>query len=391
MSSTNFSSFAYHDSEPDTPIVKKKTTSKAPATKRIVLSSDDEEDEAENNNSSINKTISAIPTVSSSGSSPWLDTRNPVTMSASEKSANVITAITQRKVIRSLIPKKLIPGAVKDHALEYEMELEEEEKRRAEAEALEMKTILSKSNLIRDSLLNKASEADDFDPLRDVRMKTAKAREQRVASRAAEVTGSGKQSNKRRINLDSDDDDDDALEDSEVQFQDLPKIVKKSVDSKASKNEDTIDLTDSPAPNASKKQKKWKVEIEAIDSDDGGWNEEMTKAQLKTRASQIINQCEVVSKTLRRSLQQWEGNRSSSRIAGQNSDCVNLLAIDQNNTVDGNYNTHGHKSVLTDADIAMCCPGLKLNSYQLVGVNWLKLLYENKVNGVLADDMGLGM
>ncbi|CAE7461351.1 Etl1, partial [Symbiodinium microadriaticum] len=28
--------------------------------------------------------------------------------------------------------------------------------------------------------------------------------------------------------------------------------------------------------------------------------------------------------------------------------------------------------------------------YQVVGVNWLKLLHSNDVNGVLADDMGLG-
>lgn len=41
-------------------------------------------------------------------------------------------------------------------------------------------------------------------------------------------------------------------------------------------------------------------------------------------------------------------------------------------------------------DVQQLCPGLELKAYQLVGVNWLKLLHENKVNGVLADDMGLG-
>ena len=41
-------------------------------------------------------------------------------------------------------------------------------------------------------------------------------------------------------------------------------------------------------------------------------------------------------------------------------------------------------------DVQQLCPGLELKAYQLVGVNWLKLLHQNKVNGVLADDMGLG-
>ena len=41
-------------------------------------------------------------------------------------------------------------------------------------------------------------------------------------------------------------------------------------------------------------------------------------------------------------------------------------------------------------DVMQLCPGLELKAYQLVGVNWLKLLHQNKVNGVLADDMGLG-
>lgn len=32
----------------------------------------------------------------------------------------------------------------------------------------------------------------------------------------------------------------------------------------------------------------------------------------------------------------------------------------------------------------------ELRDYQVVGLNWLKVLYENGVNGILADEMGLG-
>ncbi|KAI9910407.1 hypothetical protein PsorP6_010598 [Peronosclerospora sorghi] len=50
----------------------------------------------------------------------------------------------------------------------------------------------------------------------------------------------------------------------------------------------------------------------------------------------------------------------------------------------------GYRRVVTQADILNICSTLELKPYQVVGVNWLLLLYENKVSGVLADEMGLG-
>ena len=38
----------------------------------------------------------------------------------------------------------------------------------------------------------------------------------------------------------------------------------------------------------------------------------------------------------------------------------------------------------------LCYFSLELKSYQLVGINWLAMLYEKKLNGILADQMGLG-
>jgi hypothetical protein len=42
------------------------------------------------------------------------------------------------------------------------------------------------------------------------------------------------------------------------------------------------------------------------------------------------------------------------------------------------------------AEVSRACPGLVLNDYQLVGVNWLLLLHNSGCGGILADDMGLG-
>ncbi|KAI9906002.1 hypothetical protein PsorP6_014317 [Peronosclerospora sorghi] len=50
----------------------------------------------------------------------------------------------------------------------------------------------------------------------------------------------------------------------------------------------------------------------------------------------------------------------------------------------------GERRVVTQADIPNICSTLELKPYNVVCVNWLLLLYENKVSGVLADEMGLG-
>ncbi|KAI3389209.1 hypothetical protein SNEBB_001244 [Seison nebaliae] len=39
---------------------------------------------------------------------------------------------------------------------------------------------------------------------------------------------------------------------------------------------------------------------------------------------------------------------------------------------------------------ALLNPDLQLKPYQLIGLNWLRLMYKEKINAILADDMGLG-
>eukprot|EP01035_Chromulina_nebulosa_P021866 gene21866-28307_t len=101
-------------------------------------------------------------------------------------------------------------------------------------------------------------------------------------------------------------------------------------------------------------------------------------------AEKVLEICENLSTNLRDSLQRWEkGDHDSAMDSDVNTtkDCVDLTFI----------KSSGDSSVLLrNEDVQQLCPGLELKAYQLVGVNWLKLLHQNKVNGVLADDMGLG-
>lgn len=148
------------------------------------------------------------------------------------------------------------------------------------------------------------------------------------------------------------------------------------------------------------------------DEDNYDDDEELSQDQLREQAEKILKQCDNVSKNLRKSIKSWEtgdddDNEKSKGNGNDDKDCVNLITIHErrnnnNNNSNGEYfkpsynndnnsnNFNTAAAVLHEEDIVRICPGLTLKAYQLVGVNWLKLLHLNNVNGVLADDMGLG-
>lgn len=121
---------------------------------------------------------------------------------------------------------------------------------------------------------------------------------------------------------------------------------------------------------------------------------DLKRSDIQRKANGILQHCRRLSNNLRKSLTQWEtGSSSSSRSSAASRDCIDLTKISLLET--GNspaLQSYGSavSQILFDSDIQHKCPGLALKGYQLVGINWLKLLHENHVNGVLADDMGLG-
>lgn len=134
-------------------------------------------------------------------------------------------------------------------------------------------------------------------------------------------------------------------------------------------------------------------EIEEGDDIDS-WRGIQSESSLKSKAKRLLIHCESVGRNLRYHLRQWEGGSSNIESLAdgdvmKETNCTSLLSINTKSldSEDLNY----CKSNLLGIDyFERICPGLVLKAYQLVGVNWLKLLYENKINGVLADDMGLG-
>jgi SNF2 family DNA or RNA helicase len=121
----------------------------------------------------------------------------------------------------------------------------------------------------------------------------------------------------------------------------------------------------------SKKKKNEVIEISESSQDEDDFEEDLTFSDIKIKAHKIVAACELLSANLKKELNAWEGG-----AANQHS-CVDLTSI----------KSGAGMQLLSDDDFKDICPGLALKAYQLVGINWLKLLHQNHVNGVLADDM----
>lgn len=115
-------------------------------------------------------------------------------------------------------------------------------------------------------------------------------------------------------------------------------------------------------------------------SDVDEWNDEVTAmVKIKERVKYILNHCGKVSQQLRDTMGKWNGMGVQS-----DPDCMNMTEVDGNPIQDV---TGSSASLLRAVDFQNCNPDLELKDYQIVGVNWMRLLHENRVNGVLADDM----
>jgi hypothetical protein len=122
---------------------------------------------------------------------------------------------------------------------------------------------------------------------------------------------------------------------------------------------------------------------ESIDANE--WDNDVTaNAQVKERVRHILATCGKLSTQLRKAMTKWGVSSSA------DSNCVNLAEISGAGEGDGDGEgvaEDDELKLLRQADFENMCPDLVLKDYQTVGVNWMRLLHENRVNGVLADDM----
>ena len=112
------------------------------------------------------------------------------------------------------------------------------------------------------------------------------------------------------------------------------------------------------------------------DDNSGAGDYHVSEAQqAEQKIQQAIETCKSLSIALERSI---GGSSSSTHLS------LSRLSDENEN------NSHKSSSIIRQSDIPNLSRSLVLKDYQVIGINWLYLLNQHRLSGVLADDMGLG-
>ncbi|KAJ3840098.1 SNF2 family N-terminal domain-containing protein [Lentinula raphanica] len=108
-----------------------------------------------------------------------------------------------------------------------------------------------------------------------------------------------------------------------------------------------------------------------------------------TAVDEILEECEEIGAKLRTSIASWTSVSSNGK--GKQTDSL------PESVEDGALNLHAMSSLTqhkpegyVDKQPSLLSDSVKLKDYQLLGLNWLHLLYRSNLSCILADEMGLG-
>jgi SWI/SNF-related matrix-associated actin-dependent regulator 1 of chromatin subfamily A len=173
-------------------------------------------------------------------------------------------------------------------------------------------------------------------------------------------------------------------------FQSLDAVRKIHVDAKATQEQEK----------GKKKARKPRITFGArlVESAEDMWDAYST-------IDSVVKQCESLGKPMVAGMARWGINIFGASTDGE-VDAVTLDdSSDASSTRDSGYHTpkSGHGSDTESGDLrkansrvkllkqpAIMNDDIELKDYQVVGLNWLNLLWQNGISGILADDMGLG-
>lgn len=101
---------------------------------------------------------------------------------------------------------------------------------------------------------------------------------------------------------------------------------------------------------------------------------------------EILERCEEIGADLRSTIASWTSSKGKAKAPLQDEvedGALTLRAI-------APAKDHKAKGFLT-VQPRLLCDGVQLKDYQLLGVNWLHLLYRRKLSCILADEMGMSL
>lgn len=95
----------------------------------------------------------------------------------------------------------------------------------------------------------------------------------------------------------------------------------------------------------------------------------------------VLEECERIGSKLRKAIASWSLEEKEKLITENDDDGgLSLVSLHTKNQTPQNYLT---------TQPALLAPGVTLKEYQLLGVNWLNLLYSSNYSCILADEMGV--
>ena len=207
------------------------------------------------------------------------------------------------------------------------------------------------------------------------------------------------------VHEDSDSKDEESFVSSQSEAEQLTKRPRKILDLEEDINDACVDVEDEKGEVGDVIEIVDDVdEAEAEEySEDDGDEDTVVRKKREERLQRVLSHCNDVSVNLRRALQSWDtSSRSHSeaatseavsnpygaigegaiKLSRDNATCVDLTEMAM--TSAGESAAGVSSEILWQGDIQRFCPGLVLKPYQLVGVNWMKLLHLNGVNGVVS-------
>lgn len=150
-----------------------------------------------------------------------------------------------------------------------------------------------------------------------------------------------------------------------------------------------------PKEKGKKKARKPRITFGArlVDSAEDMWDAYST-------IDSVVKQCENLGKPMIAGMARWGINI----FGASTEDGVDATSLDDNSDAsssrDSGYHTPRSDAGTTNVRKAnrakllkqpsIMNEGIELKDYQVVGLNWLNLLWQNRISGILADDMGLG-
>ena len=113
------------------------------------------------------------------------------------------------------------------------------------------------------------------------------------------------------------------------------------------------------------------------------------------KVDSILESCEKIGVELRKEISSWHHSKANGLTKGKQREAASSSSRDPSESTEDGALTLTHLSApnhkpkyYMTVQPSLLQPGVTLKEYQMIGVNWLSLLYQKRYSCILADEMG---